>query len=338
MSAENVVATQLDQRFQTVVFPQGQDYDLLQEINKTRFFQHEVQYETSGLPVRAFIKHRPGTLRVVVQDTAGDRRYTAYRFEGPDYFMGTAGLNTADEVESQESKKELLFKGGAFASFVHFNYGPDRPGEWVNYSQGYRTLGGALESIGWDDGKSEKPFQELKVYFSNSVKGYLGEPEDIGAGLVKYMTSKGADVLSENIAFQDQKAAFQIFKKRTGIDLKKIGHPQEFANVIREADINWVDEAKVLVAVVNGASYGVGMEIQRALDWTYMGVYRKPKPILCLVKEQNLKKLSNMVRGINNEREVAKFELAVYKDLEEAVLILNDFLYIHRRTSNFVER
>lgn len=66
------------------------------------------------------------------------------------------------------------------------------------------------------------------------------------------------------------------------------------------------------------------MELQRALDKPKMGMNKTP--ILCLVHQSRLEKLSSMVRGVNEEKEDATFEIAVYEDVEGANNEITDFL------------
>jgi len=95
----------------------------------------------------------------------------------------------------------------------------------------------------------ERPFERLKVYFSNSIKGEIGKVEDIGVSVVTFLIEKGADVLSENVAFLKPEIGLPIFQRRTGIDLTKVTDDMERARIIRKADINWVDNATFLVSL-----------------------------------------------------------------------------------------
>lgn len=168
-----------------------------------------------------------------------------------------------------------------------------------------------------------KPFINKKIYFSNSIAGDTGGNKDISIDLVKFMLKKGANVLSEDVAFRDQKIMFPIFKKKTGIDLTKIKNQDKKAKIVRRTDLNWVDEADYLIAIVNGASYGVGMEIQRAIDKPRLGLNKTP--ILCLVYKDLLKDVSLMIRGVS-KKEAPNFQLKTYKDLRQAKEIVNKFL------------
>jgi hypothetical protein len=176
--------------------------------------------------------------------------------------------------------------------------------------------------------RREKPFKGLKVYFSNSIKGEMGGVEDIGQDVVRFLADNGADVLSENVAYLKPEEGLPIFERRTGIDLTQITEPVERAKTIREVDIDWVDEATHLIAIVNGASYGVGVELQRALDKPKMGMNKTP--ILCLVHQSRLEKLSSMVRGIDAKKEESLFELTVYEAINEVKDNITDFLSRNR--------
>ena len=78
-----------------------------------------------------------------------------------------------------------------------------------------------------------------------------------------------------------------------------------------------------MIALVNGPSHGVGMEIQRAIDNAEMG---KPKiSILCLVQERRLKDVSWMIRG-KQKKEYPNFSLKTYKNQEGAKKIVDNFL------------
>ena len=170
----------------------------------------------------------------------------------------------------------------------------------------------------------ERPFVGMKVYFSNSIKGDLGKVEDIGIEVVRFLSENGADVLSENVAFLNPDEGLPIFKRRTGIDLTKVRDKDERARIIRDIDISWVDKATHLVAIVNGASYGVGMELQRALDKPKMEMNKTP--ILCLVHKNSIDKLSSMVRGVDKDREGSMFDLREYEDIDGAKEIIENFL------------
>ncbi|MEK7526093.1 MAG: hypothetical protein AAB546_01285, partial [Patescibacteria group bacterium] len=93
--------------------------------------------------------------------------------------------------------------------------------------------------------------------------------------------------------------------------------------LIRKQDNEWVDQATHLVAVVNAPSHGVGMEIERAILKPQRGL--NETPILCLIHETLLDKLSFMVRGVS-EDEHPSFHLKTYTNLQEAQNTVHDFL------------
>ena len=81
---------------------------------------------------------------------------------------------------------------------------------------------------------------------------------------------------------------------------------------IYECDMGWLDDADVLVAEVSSPSLGVGYEI-----WQ---LERMGKPILCLYKKQEGRKLSAMIIGNR------KLKIAEYDGEEEALNAMDDFI------------
>src|SRR3989344_2313478 len=165
-----------------------------------------------------------------------------------------------------------------------------------------------------------KPFSGKKVYFSNSITGVPDIKRNCGWKLVQFMKKNGADVLDDFVGARNKEEHIKMFLKRTRYDRTKSPNPWYF---VRKTDIKLVDEATHVVAIVNGPSFGVGMEIQRAIDKPKMGL--PETPILCLVREDLLKGLSMMVRGVSKE-EAPGFELKIYKDLKEVEKIIFNFL------------
>jgi hypothetical protein len=168
--------------------------------------------------------------------------------------------------------------------------------------------------------QKEKPFEGLKVYYSGSIKGVANPEPDFAFNLVNYILELGADVLSEHVGGRNSEEMNEIFLHRTGIDRRTIQNPWYLA---REVDMKWVDEATHLIAVVNGPSHGVGMELERAILKPQRGL--KQTPILCLVQEGLMEKLTWMVRGISKE-ECPNFYLETYKELADAKTKIIDFL------------
>lgn len=163
----------------------------------------------------------------------------------------------------------------------------------------------------------EKPFQDKKVYYSGSIHGIVNHEPDFAWQLVQFMIQGGADVLSEHVAARTREEMDDIFIKKAGYNFKNIARPW-FR--IRQTDLMWVDQAGHMVAVVNGPSHGVGMEIERALHKPIIGLNRTP--ILALIHDQLLGKLSWMIRGIDNP----DFYLRTYSNLDEVKLLIDHFL------------
>lgn len=162
----------------------------------------------------------------------------------------------------------------------------------------------------------------MKVYYSGSIKGMPESDPEFPQKLVEFIEKCGAEVLSEHVAFSNKEKSNEVFFQKTGIDINKISKGL-LPEIIRKQDINWVDEAEVMIALVNSPSLGVGIEIQRALDKEKLGM--RKTPILCLIREDLKDKLSFMVSGISL-KETDVFYLRSYKDLEEAQKHIFDFL------------
>lgn len=101
-----------------------------------------------------------------------------------------------------------------------------------------------------------------------------------------------------------------------------LAHPEPWFP-IRRQDTEWVDTCSHFIAVVNAPSHGVGMEIERALLKPRLGL--NETPILCLVHESLVEKLSYMIRGIS-QTEFPNFSLETYADLKSAQEAAHAFL------------
>lgn len=133
----------------------------------------------------------------------------------------------------------------------------------------------------------------MKIYFSCSIRGVRPEP-GTAEKLIDHMKRYGT-VLTEHIG--------------------EITDPDEIGQADTEIfrrDVNWLVEADALVAEVTGPSIGVGYEIGIAET---LG-----KPILCLFRVGNGRRLSAMVRG-NDYLTVRE-----YSSLAEAFSLIDGFL------------
>ncbi len=170
---------------------------------------------------------------------------------------------------------------------------------------------------------AENPYQGLKVYFSGSIRGVPEPDPEFAWQLVQFMASGGADVLSEHVAARSQQEMDSIRARRIGLTIQEMLADPEPWFLIREQDIDWVDEATHVVALVNAPSHGVGMEIQRALDKPAMGMNRTP--ILALIHENLLEPMSRMVRGVRPTKHPEYF-LKTYQSLTDAQTATDQFL------------
>lgn len=81
---------------------------------------------------------------------------------------------------------------------------------------------------------------------------------------------------------------------------------------VHDRDLEWLRQADVLVAEVTTPSLGVGYEIALAESWG--------KPILCLFRPSEGRRLSAMIAGAGGVR------VEEYAELEEAEALVADFM------------
>lgn len=171
--------------------------------------------------------------------------------------------------------------------------------------------------------EGEKPFAGKDVYFSNSMQGVLNQDKDFGWTVVRYLLENGANVLDQHVGGRDQEERDGLFLIDNGFELDRKDRPWV---AVEQADVKLVDKATHIIAFVDGASHGVGSEIQRAIDLYEFGI--NGKEILCLIQEDRLKGLSWMVRGKESPK-YPNFHLETYKDLEDAKTKISNFLTMH---------
>lgn len=178
------------------------------------------------------------------------------------------------------------------------------------------------------DLQKERPFAGKLVYYSGSIKGTREAQPDFPWQLVQYMVENGASVLSEHVAARTPEEMDQIRARKCGLtidELLAIKQSEQWSKFIRRKDLEWVHQATHLVALVNGPSHGVGMEIQEALRKPQLGFNHTP--VLCLIREDSLNSLSGMVSGISPEVDgQIEFFLKTYRDILEARAIILNFL------------
>lgn len=127
----------------------------------------------------------------------------------------------------------------------------------------------------------------MKIYFAGSIRGGRDDAA-LYAQVIEMLTTYGT-VLTEHLGDSALSAHGEV--TRTDKD-------------IYERDMDWVRESDVVIAEVSTPSLGVGYEIGQAQA---MG-----KPILCLYRETEGKRLSAMIAGN------ASLTIGTYSNLEEA--------------------
>lgn len=137
----------------------------------------------------------------------------------------------------------------------------------------------------------------MKIYFGGSIRGGRDDAE-LYMQMIEATRQYGT-VLTEHLGDKTLSA------------LDGEAKLQVTDSYIFERDYAWVKEADALVMEVSTPSLGVGYELglADALE----------KPILCLYREQEGRRLSAMVDG--NARNVVRR----YKTLEEVEVILKEF-------------
>jgi len=133
----------------------------------------------------------------------------------------------------------------------------------------------------------------MKIYFSGSIRGGRNDAQWYH-DLIEYLKTFGK-VLTEHIGRIDL------------VDEREIPPCQ-----IHDRDLTWLKTSDVVIAEVTTPSLGVGYELGRAVE---MG-----KPILCLYRNSEDKRLSGMISGSPGIISV------VYEDIEEAKTWIAGFL------------
>ena len=172
-----------------------------------------------------------------------------------------------------------------------------------------------------------KPFENLKIYYSGSMNGAPEPDPEFAWKLVQYMIQNGADVPSEHVSARTLQEREEIIARRSGKTIEQLkSNPPSDSNIYTQ-DLEWVDQATHLVALVNGPSLGVGMEIEHAILKPRLGL--NETPILCLVQQDIRPRLSRMVSGISLQK-APNFQLRTYQNLDQAQQHIFDFLTIRK--------
>ncbi|WP_297089070.1 nucleoside 2-deoxyribosyltransferase [uncultured Draconibacterium sp.] len=138
----------------------------------------------------------------------------------------------------------------------------------------------------------------MKIYFAGSIRGGRQDAK-LYEQLIDYLKAF-AEVLTEHVGDAALTSA--------GDD----GPDDQF---IHDRDLDWLKEADAVVAEVTTVSMGVGYEIGRAVEMK--------KPVLCLFRNANNKRLSAMISGCN------ELEVIYYTGFNEAKDAIKNFLKKH---------
>lgn len=169
----------------------------------------------------------------------------------------------------------------------------------------------------------ERTFEGKKVYYSGSIKGAPEADPEFAWKLVQYMIENGAEILSEHVAARSKEEMDTVRARNIGMTVQEmLAQPEPWFG-IRRQDLDWVDEASHVVAVINAPSHGVGMELEHAILKPRLGL--NTTPILCLVHEDLSEKVSFMIRGVS-KGETPYFYIETYTDLETAKSTVSKFL------------
>jgi len=133
----------------------------------------------------------------------------------------------------------------------------------------------------------------MKIYFAGSIRG--GRDDKKLYLQIINLLGKYGKVLTEHIGDKT---------------LSAMGEDGPTDEYIYDRDMTWLNESDVVVAEVTMPSLGVGYEI---------GKIEGKKPVLCLYREQDGKRISAMIGGNKN------LQIKKYKDLPDVQKILQEF-------------
>jgi len=134
----------------------------------------------------------------------------------------------------------------------------------------------------------------MKIYFAGSIRGGRDDKEIYFAIITEL--GKYGTVLTEHVG--DKKLSSQ-------------GEVTITDKYIFDRDMSWVKESDLIVAEITTPSLGVGYEIGQAQS---MG-----KPILCIFRQTEGKRLSAMMAGNSNLKNLE------YKTIEDISRILKEY-------------
>lgn len=136
----------------------------------------------------------------------------------------------------------------------------------------------------------------MKIYYTAPIMGGRNHLK-ISQSIVNFLKSLGHKVLSEHVANDKITSSGEVDKD---------------PNFVYNRDIEFLNQADLVIAEASSPSSGVGYEISYALN-------KRNIPVLAL---SNTKNISFMLRGNTNK----KFSLIIYQSTDDLKKILNNFL------------
>ncbi|MFA5369068.1 MAG: nucleoside 2-deoxyribosyltransferase [Candidatus Paceibacterota bacterium] len=136
----------------------------------------------------------------------------------------------------------------------------------------------------------------MKIYFAGSIRGGRNDSKKY-LEIINYLKKHG-DVLTEHIGSKN---------------INELGEQHLSSEEIYNRDLNWLEEADIVIGEVSTPSLGVGYEIAKA--------EKLEKKVLCVFQKlEKGKEISAMIKGNKN----IVFE--EYDDLVELFKIIDDFM------------
>jgi len=133
----------------------------------------------------------------------------------------------------------------------------------------------------------------MKIYFAGSIRG-VRDDKELYLEIINLLGKYGK-VLTEHIGDKT---------------LSAMGEDGPTDKYIYDRDMVWLNEADIVVAEVTTPSLGVGYEI---------GKMEGKKPILCIYREQDGKRISAMIGGNKNVK------LEIYRTVRDLEPIFESF-------------
>ncbi len=133
----------------------------------------------------------------------------------------------------------------------------------------------------------------MKIYFAGSIRGGRDDKE-LYLEIIELLRKYGS-VLTEHIG--DKK-------------LSSMGEDGQTDKYIYDRDMAWLNEADIVVAEVTTPSLGVGYEI---------GKMEGSKPIICIFRKQDGKRISAMIGGNKNVK------IGNYRSIDDLGQIFENF-------------